>query len=236
VIAAVIPCYNEEKEIDSVVRGARRWVDTVIVVDNLSTDETVNRALLAGATGGSCPTRGAGAATKTGLVWALNFGAEIIVTLDGDGQHDPEEIPQLLDPVRHGYADVAIGSRFLEQKMARLANHADLNPAPAYRRFGIGVITTLYNWPHDPVSDGQSCFRSFSRLAVEVCLPRETGFGFSTEMLVRARKAGLRLVEVPVSCIYHREQSLNSSMNPMRHGCEVAAKTLRWRLWEYTGV
>ncbi len=218
---AVIPCLNEEKFIGSVVAAAARHVDDVIVIDDGSTDNTSACASSAGATviRHDRPRQGAGAGTRTGFEAAIKKDAGIIVTLDGDGQHDPGEIPILIQPLVDGEADIVIGSRFLkEASVAR------------YRKFGIDVITWAYNFGHkDRIIDAQSGFRAYSRRAVEAIHITYPGFGFSIQTLVQARKQGLKIIERPVSCIYHDE---GSTLNPLTHGLGVMWAVVKIRLQE----
>lgn len=225
-IVAVIPCYNEIQTIAGVVVKAKKYCHRVIVVDNMSVDNTASEAERAGADIYKRYAKGAGAATGLGLAYSLNphkdLWGDIMVTLDGDGQHDPDDIPKVVQPILDGIADVVIGSRFLgDYQIAR------------YRKFGIDVITWLYNVGsrNGRIIDAQSCFRAFSRGALKKILPvRECGFGFSTEMLIKARKANLVIKEVPISCIYHKNFGMNSSMHPLVHGLSVALATVKWRL------
>jgi hypothetical protein len=139
------------------------------------------------------------------------------VTLDGDGQHDPDEIPAVVAPILEAEADIVIGSRFL----------GGYNNVAPYRKFGIDVITFLYNFgAREKITDGQSCFRAYSKQALEILQIREDGFGFSVETLVQARKAGLRIGEASISCIYHEE---SHSMNPVLHGVGVALMVIKHR-------
>ena len=111
-ITAILPAYNEEVSIGSVVLRARTYADRVIVIDDGSLDRTVEVAELAGAEViRHARNRGKGAALKTGF-GALN-GSDIIVTIDTDGQHDPADIPQLVEPIRTGEADMVNGSRYM---------------------------------------------------------------------------------------------------------------------------
>lgn len=143
--------------------------------------------------------------------------ADVLVTLDGDGQHNPDEIPDVIAPILAGEADLVIGSRFM-------GRHNNVAP---YRRFGIGVITFLYNvGARTRVTDGQSCFRAYNRRALETLHITEPGFGFSVETLVQARTAGLRIREASISCVYHDE---SHSMNPVLHGLEVAFMVVKHR-------
>ncbi len=230
-VTAVIPCHNEAKTIAGVVKACLQFVDLVdrvIVVDNLSSDGTADIA--AGLVGWTnivqCSRKGAGISTRKGLVAALNVTsghfAEAIVTLDGDGQHDPDDIPRLLGPLYHDTADIVIGSRFMRDY-----------DCPRYRKLGIDVITGLYNLGNrGKVSDALSGFRAFSRKTVRPLLPTESGFSYGIEMLVKARARHLRMIEVPVRCVYHEEFSQNSTSNPVTMGIGIALKTVKWRVKE----
>ena len=219
-IIAVIPCLNEEKFIGNVVSKAKKYVDAAIVVDDGSSDDTVNVSRASGAEVILHPIRqGAGSATRTGFDAALKDGADIVVTLDGDGQHDADEIPLLVHPIKEGEADIVIGSRFLRKAQV-----------PRYRKFGIDVITWLYNLGFkEKIIDAQSGFRAYSRKAIGVIEITDVGFGFSIQTLVQVRKHGLKIIEVPVSCIYHDS---GSTMNPLIHGLNVALAVLRIRTKE----
>jgi glycosyltransferase involved in cell wall biosynthesis len=141
------------------------------------------------------------------------------VTLDGDGQHNPDEVPSLIEPILNGAADLVIGSRFMCK--------ADV---PRYRKIGIDVITWLYNAGHGAkIADAQSGFRAYSRKALEIINITYPGFGFSMQSLVQARKRHLNIVEVPVSCIYH---DAGSTLDPVTHGLSVAWATVKIRISE----
>lgn len=222
-VIAVIPCYNEESAIGDIVERALKYVDKVVVADDASNDDTAEEAWHAGAlVTQNVRRRGFGRTVMRGVQMALRHSdCEIVVTLDGDGQHNPDEIPHVLEPLVHGDADVVIGSRFLTKYAC-----------PRYRKFGIDVITWLYNAGHrDRITDGQSCFRAYTREVLNAVRISENHFGFSTEILVKTRRQGFRVTEVPVSCIYHDEFSRNSSMNPILQGVSVALATVKWRLW-----
>ncbi|MCJ7805179.1 glycosyltransferase family 2 protein [Patescibacteria group bacterium] len=220
-IAAVIPAYNVASTIGDIVESTKKYVDTVVVVDNNSIDETARIAKEAGALIFKQPIQGAGAATRLGLN-AVSHDYDIVVTLDGDGQHIPEGISWLLEQMENSHADMAIGSRFL--------NIID-DSMPRYRKFGIDVITWLYNiGSKQKVSDSLCCFRAFKKEVVQNIEITEDGFGFSTEMLMKARKAGARIIEVPVSCVYHKDRRRNSVLNPVKQGIILAWKTIYWRL------
>lgn len=218
-VVAAIPCYNEGRFVGGVVRRALDYADIVVVVDDGSSDDTVEQARAAGAkVVEHGENMGPGAAARSCLQVGRELNADVLVTLDGDGQHDPSEIPEIAAPALKGEADVVIGSRF----MGRYNNVA------FYRRFGINVITFLYNFGARPqITDGQSCFRAYNRRALETLRITESGFGFSVETLVQARRIGLRIVETSISCVYHEECH---SMNPVIHGVGVALMVLKHRI------
>jgi glycosyltransferase involved in cell wall biosynthesis len=229
-IIAAIPCLNEEQFIGDIVARAKKFVDKVIVIDDGSTDNTSEAAQAAGAEVVRHERRrGAGAATKSGFEAAKTNNADILVTLDGDGQHNPDEIPRVLAPILHNGADLVIGSRFLQSNLNQSQPiSTNLNQVPKYRKFGIDVITWLYNLgSRVKVSDSQSCFRAYSRRLLDAVGITENGFSFSVEVLIQSREKGFAITEVPISCIYH---SQGSSLNPIAHGLGVAFAVLRLRI------
>ena len=215
---AAIPCHNEEPFIAHIVRSAQRHVPHVVVVDDGSSDGTSQAAEAAGATVvRHHVNKGPGMAYRACFEAARAQDADALITLDGDGQHLPEELPRLLTPLLGGAADLVIGSRFL-----------DPYEIPRYRKFGIDVITWLYNLDSPvKVVDAQSCYRGYSKRALDTLHIVESGFGFSVELLVQARELGLVIREVHISCIYH---SASHSINPVVHGVGVALMVVKHRL------
>ena len=227
---AVIPCYNEAAHIAYITEAALRHVGVVVVVDDHSVDDTGIAAGKAGATviRNTTPVSGTGHATQMGINYALFLKADIVVTLDGDGQHAPDEIPRLLRPIEKREADMVVGSRFLvpDYKM------------PRYRDLGEKLLIWACGLRNgDRVSDILSGYRAFDRKVLEKVKITNTRFGFTVETLLKAQKAGFRVTEVPVSCIYHRGHADNSTYNPWRHGTEElkAIAKWRWRLRQSTG-
>jgi glycosyltransferase involved in cell wall biosynthesis len=217
-VIAVIPCLNEEKFIANIVKRALKYVDKVVVIDDGSADNTSEMARNAGAhVIRHQKSSGAGAATRSGIKWAIKQNADIIITLDGDDQHDPDEIPRLLSAAVLENTGIVIGSRFI-------------NPAvniKLHRRLGISTITFLYNFgARNHSSDSQSGFRAYTRKFLDLVNIEENNYGFSVETLIKARKEKLGILEVPVSCIYHGE---SHTINPLMHGVSVCWNVVKWR-------
>jgi len=162
--------------------------------------------------------RGKGAALRTAFNHAKTMGSDIVVMLDADGQHDPSEIPGLIEPISTGQADMVLGSRYIEG--------AEMN-APSYRRFGLKIFNALSKKTGDHnVTDTQSGFRAFSARALDVMLRSVTeGYGVETEQLALAQQEGLRIVEVPVTIKYGEEKT--SKLNPLSHAAELFETLLR---------
>jgi len=213
-IVALIPAYNEEKTIAKVVLKALRHVDKVIVCDDGSTDMTADIAEALGAEVIRHPRNMGYGATITSLLRRANeLSADVAVTLDADGQHNPEDIPRLVDPILRGDADLVIGSRFIESNGQGI---------PGYRRAGIKAITALYNLASKlGVSDAQSGYRAYSLKALRTVVPNltETGMGVSLQILRLVDKAKLKVAEIPVNVRYDVEKS--STRNPLLHGAEL---------------
>ena len=193
-VAVVIPAYQAAATIAEVVSRTSRAVPgaTVYVVDDGSTDDTSGAGRGRGATVLVHPrNRGKGAALATGIAAALAGGADVIITLDADGQHPPEEIPGLAAPVLAGEADVALGARARTGAMPWGRRCTNWLSAALASRIG-GVV----------VPDAQSGFRALSRRAAQAVRPGEQGYDFETAFLLAALGQGLRVRFVPVSTVY----------------------------------
>ena len=223
-IMVAIPAYNEGTFIDGIVSGARRHSHTVVVIDDGSTDDTSREASASGATVVRNETnRGYGEAIRRGFEVAKAEGVDVLVTLDGDGQHNPMEIPELLRPILEGKADLVIGSRLLQPQ-----EETGRTRMPTYRRFGIRVITGLFNvGSKTRISDAQSGFRAYGKRVLDSITLTETGMAVSVEAIIKARAKGFVIQELPISCKYH---STSSTFNPVGHGLAVAFAVIRLRL------
>ncbi len=212
-----IPVYNEEKTIGDIVRRSLEHADKVIVCDDGSTDGTAKAAKEGGATIISHKkNEGYGAAIITLFDRARTEGADVMITLDGDGQHNPDQIPLLTKALQENGVDVVIGSRFLYKD----------STIPRYRKHGIRFITSATNFGMEfKVSDSQSGFRAYSKKAIESIHPTETGMSISTEILLKISNKGLEIAEVPISITYGTD---TSTKNPMSHGVTVLINTLKF--------
>ena len=217
-VVACIPAYNEERSIAKVVLQAKRYVDKVVVCSDGSTDVTAEIAEQLGAEVIRHERNmGYGAALCSLFMKVRELGADAMVLLDGDGQHDPSEIPMVVEPILKGEADVVSGSRFLERNNSSM---------PKYRMNGIKAITRLAgSVSYNGLTDGQCGFRAFNRKAVSLITPTEEGMGVSTEILIKAKENGLRLKEVPVNVCYDVEKP--STKNPLHHGLDVVLSTVK---------
>lgn len=212
-ILVAMPAYNEEKYIGSLVLRTRQYADDVLVVDDGSTDHTAEIAQLAGATVIRHPSRkGKGAAVQSILLEAKRKAPDILVLLDADSQHNPDEIPYLTKSVEEG-CDLVIGSRI-----------AQADKTPRYRRIGQKVL--LYSTrilSGERLSDSESGFRALSRKAISNLKLKENGFAIEAEMIASAKDNHLKISEVPISNIYTQD---GSTLDPMRHGVGVLLRIL----------
>lgn len=216
-LTVILPAYNEEVSIGSIVLLTKLYADSVIVVDDGSSDRTAEIARKAGAEVIIHEiNQGKGGALKTGFTAAANLGADIIVTMDSDGQHNPADIPKLVDPIIKGEADIANGSRYLN-------GHS--TDTPIYRRLGQTILDRFTSLNSGlKITDSQSGFRAFSVSTVGVFRFNARGMAIESEMLADAGKAGLRTKEVEIGVRYDVD---GSTLSPIKHGFEVFAKILK---------
>ncbi len=216
-VIAIIPAHNEERFIGSVVLSTAQYVDTVLIIDDGSSDDTALVAAAAGAKVISMETnRGKGAALKRGIEAALESGTvEAIVLMDGDGQHQPKELPEVVRPILEDTADMVVGSRFLEV-------HSDI---PWWRQIGQHGLTWVTNSASGvAITDSQSGFRALSpRAAALLTRQKSNGFSVESEMQFIIKEHGLRVEEVPISCIYAEPPK----RNPVVHGMQVLEGIVR---------
>ncbi|MFC2056687.1 glycosyltransferase family 2 protein [Chloroflexota bacterium] len=203
-----LPAYNEQRSVGSIVLQARQYANEVVVVDDGSVDNTPRVAELAGAVVVRHEENsGYGSAIQSILTEAKKRDADILVILDADSQHNPDEIPSLIKAILEG-SDVVIGSR----KMRR-------NVIPRYRRVGQRVLSWLtFIASRKKLSDTESGFRAYSRKAIASLELEEKGMAISSEIVSEASAKGLKVTEVPISVVYTED---SSTLNPVVHGFGV---------------
>lgn len=208
-IVAVMPAYNEERFIGSVVHRASEYATRVIVVDDGSTDGTAALARKAGAeVVRLSQNRGKGEALNAGFERARDLHPYVVVALDADAQHDPADIPRLAQPIIEGKADVVIGSRFLGTR----------SKIPRWRRVGQWILTRVTNAASGiSITDSQSGYRAFSPLALQTLRFHSRGLAMESEMQFLLLRSSLRVTEVPISVQYRD----GNKRNPVVHGLQV---------------
>jgi len=215
-LAVGIPAFNEEATIAKVIVHASRQTGSVLVVDDGSSDDT---SLIAEGLGATVirhdRNMGKGAALRSCFDWARRVGADVLVTLDADGQHNPDEIPNLISPILKGKADVVVGSRKI------------LSEAPFYRHAGGRLLDRLTGVKvGGRFVDAQSGFRAYSKATLDRVTAAEYGMGVDSEVLMRVRDAGLRIAEVPASVSYRGDDL--STHNPVYHALDVLFSVLKF--------
>lgn len=215
---AIIPAYNEALTIAKVIEETSKYVTKVVVVDDGSSDDTAEIA-------SHCKAEvihhernmGKGAALKTGFEYCKKEGCEYIITIDADAQHDPADIPKLLEPLLAKRADVTIGSRFV-------LNNCEI---PTYRQTGLTLIGVLGRYlTGNSVKDTQSGFRAYNTKALEIGSNfKSKGFGVESEQLSILLENGLKIIEVPVVINYQVDNA--SKKHPLLHGLEIISTIAR---------
>jgi glycosyltransferase involved in cell wall biosynthesis len=208
-ISVIIPAFNEEVAIGSVVLGAKQFSDQVIVIDDGSTDRTARMAELAGAKVISLEKNsGKAHALMYGLKLPENDDCDVIVVMDGDGQHRSEDIISVIAPVLEREADLVIGSRYMGEG----------NDVPRYRQLGQGILNHLTNISSEvKISDSQSGLRALSFKAIENLDFASENYNIESDMIIHFANRGLTIKEVPISVRYdvphgHKKNSITMGM------------------------
>jgi len=214
-LVAVIPAYNEEKRIRKVVSETALYVDTVIVVDDGSTDDTpkqiANLDKVIALT--HAINLGKGAAVRTGCDYALSIGAENIVLLDGDDQHNPKEIPRLTAHLKKN--NIVFGQRKQSKSM------------PAFYRVGNWGLTTASKLLFGiGIGDSQCGYRAMSVKAYKLVRWQSSDYGMESEMIVRTGMAKLSYEEVFIQTIYHEKYKGTGLFD----GVKILFSLLKWRM------
>ncbi|MGQ9542728.1 MAG: glycosyltransferase family 2 protein [Candidatus Bathyarchaeia archaeon] len=196
-VACVIPAFNEESTIGSVIRGAKRHCDFIIVVDDGSDDKTRTIVEKEGVhVVGHITRLGVGAAISTGIKAALRHNVDVIVTLDADGQHDPDDIPSLISALLVDGADIVIGSREKGRTVM-----------PLYKRLGNFILSKFTSLACGmPILDSQSGFRALTRKVAESVILTSIDYCWASEMLIHASRKGFKIATVPVKTLYFKER------------------------------
>lgn len=209
--AICIPAYNEENTIAEIIKKSKSFSDLIVICDDGSDDKTSEIAKKEGATVLKHNSNlGKGAAMKTLFNYSKENNIEAMVTIDGDGQFLPEEIPTIIEPILKRKCDVVIGYRF-----------DDDEEMPKYRKVGNKMLDKVTNLASDlPFRDTQGGFRAYSKNAIEKINFSTTGFGVDSEILVDASKKGLKVIEKKVTVIYDTGEK-TSTKDPISHSTQV---------------
>jgi glycosyltransferase involved in cell wall biosynthesis len=221
-LGLLIPAHNVENQIEAVIQEARPWVDKILLVDDGSTDHTREKTLSLGVEFVSYhPNRGKGFALRQGIDYYIKNGFEAILTMDGDGQHDPKRIPFFIEEFKKGQAEVIIGSRMEES--AKI---------PRYRYYPNLVGTYCLSWATGHyIPDSQSGFRLYQAKALKGLDLQSEGFALETELLIKLAKRGLRIASIPIPAIY-RKGAQASHYRPVRDTYQISIMVLRSIFWK----
>jgi glycosyltransferase involved in cell wall biosynthesis len=221
-VVVCIPSYNEAKTIGDVIQKAKKYARYVVVYDDGSTDDTYEIARSSGADHiiRSKANKGYGVAIRAMFQVAKEKNADVLVTIDSDGQHDPDEIPDLIKPILEEGFDITIGSRFITSQ--------DKVKIPAYRSLGIKAITRLAHYAsYNNITDAQSGFRAYNNKAITSINLFEEGMAVSIEILLRAQEKQLLIKEVPVIISYNTGNE-TSTHHPITHGVAVIYRLVQF--------
>jgi glycosyltransferase involved in cell wall biosynthesis len=211
-ILIIIPALNEEGRVAAVIREVKKSMPagTVLVVNDGSTDRTEFEALAAGAKVLSHPfNMGYGVALQTGYKFALRNDFQFVIQMDGDGQHDPRYIKDLLREIREGKADVVIGSRFSGEGKYR---------APWMRQMGIFLFRSITSLLcSQKITDPTSGYQTLNRRAMTFCIGQAFPCDYpDADVLVMLHRAGLRIQEIPVGMYPSlNKQSMHGGLKPI---------------------
>lgn len=218
-----IPAFNEEKNIGGIISSLQELGYSVIVCNDGSSDQTGKIAEKMGATViNHQKNMGYGAAIKSLFLKAKETDSDVLVTFDGDGQHNVSDVKDIISPLVSKEADIVIGSRFLGKGEEKI---------PTYRKLGIKAITKISSISQDSdIKDTQSGFRGYNKKALSTIQATENGMGISTEILIKASKEKMRIHEIPVVINY---EGNTSTHNPASHGIAVILSTMKFTSLEH---
>lgn len=213
-IFAIIPAHNEEKHIGKVVREAKKYVDEVIVVDDGSKDKTKKSAEKSGAIVlRHVVNLGKGASLKTGCEYAIKHNADIIITIDADGQHDPKEIPKFLESLKKH--DVVLAFRKMNKNM------------PLILKFGNRVINQTIKFLYGPkIIDSQCGYKAFSAKVYKKIRWKASDYSMESEIIAKIGKHKLSYCEIPIDTIYSDKYKGTTILD----GIKIVFDLLIWKL------
>ncbi|HEV8384303.1 MAG TPA: glycosyltransferase family 2 protein [Candidatus Acidoferrales bacterium] len=235
--AVIIPALNEEAAIgpaldallgivchpESAAADEGSLNSQVIVVDNGSTDRTAQVARAHGAQVVHEPHRGYGSACLAGMA-ALAPDVTVVAFMDGDGSDDPADLPRLLEPIVRGEADMVLGSRVLGER--------ETGALTPQQRFGNALAAVLLRVLHGARYTDLGPFRAIRRDALERLGMRDTSFGWTVEMQIKAARHGLRVLEIPVH--YRKRRAGQSKISGTLRGTISAGAKITWTIFRYS--
>jgi len=213
-ICAVIPAYNEEQHINSIIDKTYKYVNEVIVVDDGSKDNTYEAASKSKAIVlKHLVNLGKGASLKTGCDYAVNNNADIIIVIDADAQHDPDEIPNFLENIK--LCDIVLAYRKLNKNM------------PVILKFGNKIINRTINVLYGiKIKDSQCGYRAFSSNAYKKLRWKATDYSMESEMIAKIGKYKLSYKEIPIKTIYSDKYKGTTIID----GVKIVINLLLWKL------
>jgi glycosyltransferase involved in cell wall biosynthesis len=225
-VAVILPALNEEAAIGGAIqelaRIARGSIELILLVDNGSTDQTAKVARSAGAEVIGEPRRGYGHACLAGIA-ALRDEITTVVFMDADGSDDPADLPRLLGPIERGEADMVLGSRVLGEREA--------GALTLQQRWGNAFATGLMRLLVGARYTDLGPFRAVRREALARLQMRDTNFGWTIEMQIKARRRGLRVLEIPVN--YRRRRGGRSKVSGNPLAAVLAGGKILWTIFRY---
>lgn len=216
-LIAVIPAYNEEQHIKDVINKTKKYVNKIIVIDDGSTDKTYEKSKKADLVLKHIINMGKGLALKTGIEAAINRKADLIVTLDADGQHKPEDIPRLVKILKEDNLDIVVGGREFDENM------------PLVMKVGNMIIQKIFRVLFKVnIKDTQSGLRLFKAEIYPKIKWSASSYAVETEMLVKVGRYKLSYKEIPIETLYQDKYKGTTIFD----GIKIILSMIFWRIRE----